>query len=578
MIILNRSLEKINKNTPVFIIIEYIKTIGIDIEGKDIDENILKKTKEFSKSIELKQKYSVKELQEIIIFVNGDEINWKVKNLLIAFNHIINTKYDDVDWTEITFCQKNNDNPYAYDYIMTYEACLKNRIEYNINDTYESLQKKLIMKTSQKKIILYKTLNIIQNLDFNNLVDLYISNKNKNKNTDFIFNKESLGDNTLDKNDLIEYSVLSDNKSIIIGARYYGIDLTESTKPYRELKQMALCEKNKKNYVPIMDDIFKKRYLINKDYYSLEKNWKKNLSKFYTSKQFTSLVQYECIEEDTLIEQKEKLHSINENIDKGIHPLFTGNETFIYRKTIDELNKDEIFSYCLKDKIIILTIEEIIEFFRSKNSFINFFCDKEFEYRIIKKLLNFCDYNPNIEKLQILRSIILQIKKKTEIVDININNLKKEYSNNKNQIDTFLNHIFELSMYMRGWKVFVQDYPLKKEICDMNISKKDVIDININNKIKELFSFINESNIKDIFIKLPLIKINDKDKSVYKSNIQDEGLTLYERLRILIDKKENIYSCIRMSSNHIFSSYYYYCKDILKHDAKADIEDLDFIS
>ena len=132
---------------------------------------------------------------------------------------------------------------------------------------------------------------------------------------------------------------------------------------------------------------------------------------------------------------------------------------------------------------------------------------------------------------------------------------------------------------MRGWKVNNNyQLPLDKNICNENSFHTEKIEMNIHDCMTSLFKFIDdlEPHIKTIIKALPLIKLNENDKTFYRNTNIDEGLTLIERLNIIV-KNDNVYSCIRMSSNYIASTYYYYDVIILKNTQKFSIDEMDFI-
>ena len=206
-------------------------------------------------------------------------------------------------------------------------------------------------------------------------------------------------------------------------------------------------------------------------------------------------------------------------------------------------------------------------------------CKSKIDKRLVEKIKRFCKQNPLEEKCNSLLTTINNIYHNNNIIDDTIRSLESVYKIENDKIDLFLNSIFEISMYMRGWKVNNNEaLPLNKTICNENSFYMDQIEENINTKIKELFEFIekSEQHIKNTIIKLPFIKINENDKTFYRNTNPDEGLTLIERFKIIMNN-DSVYSCIRMSSNFIASSYYYYNTVVLKNPKKFNIEEIDFI-
>ena len=384
---------------------------------------------------------------------------------------------------------------------------------------------------------------------------------------------------TINESKLLARTLLTNEECIVYAAKYYWYDISESLYPYDELMHIHYCKENEKCYKPL-DKSFFDNYTKNKYYYQLDYFWKPVYKDFYSSKCISNLLKHECIELSESELKIEYLNNIinNNNFYIGVFPSKHPSSTYIYKT---ELNfNDILISYGTYDNTIVVSIEELNDFFKNHCEFMDLLeCKSKIDKRLVEKIKRFCKQNPLEEKCNSLLTTINNIYHNNNIIDDTIRSLESVYKIENDKIDLFLNSIFEISMYMRGWKVNNNEaLPLNKTICNENSFYMDQIEENINTKIKELFEFIekSEQHIKNTIIKLPFIKINENDKTFYRNTNPDEGLTLIERFKIIMNN-DSVYSCIRMSSNFIASSYYYYNTVVLKNPKKFNIEEIDFI-
>ena len=126
-----------------------------------------------------------------------------------------------------------------------------------------------------------------------------------------------------------------------------------------------------------------------------------------------------------------------------------------------------------------------------------------------------------------------------------------------------LNKVFESSMYMRGWKVLVQDYPFKKEICNANLSQLPTLIKNTEQSIKDCLEHISKYKY---FCNLPLItKVEKNFKKIKNNNLQN----------ILQKSEENTF---RENSNILFFTYHYYYCILLKNVPNYNIMNFDVVN
>jgi hypothetical protein len=84
----------IDHDTPYIVIQEIIRCNGSELDIDQIDKNFNAISEHLVKmeyeSIELADDYDDKTLDKISLFVSQNETNWDKKNLIKAFNHIVN--------------------------------------------------------------------------------------------------------------------------------------------------------------------------------------------------------------------------------------------------------------------------------------------------------------------------------------------------------------------------------------------------------------------------------------------------------------------------------------------------------
>jgi hypothetical protein len=175
--------------------------------------------------------------------------------------------------------------------------------------------------------------------------------------------------------------------------------------------------------------------------------------------------------------------------------------------------------------------------------------------------------NPRvIRKLQIMDSDI------KNIIDlINIGQEKREKgiksftSQDKKESAEQLTLLLHVGFYMRGWNGDDTNLPLANtEVKDQNI-----VDENVNNSLS-LFNNRVSSYIKD----LPLLIY---DKGYQFSNCKNKGLTIKDRINIVINDKSNVNACIRITSNWFVSTAYYYLS-LIGFKPTFDIKDMRIIA
>ena len=580
--ILNRStsIAIIDYNTPFCVIQEIMRCLGEDIEIHDIDGNldmIIKYISDSKLEIELTDIYSADDLVKISVYISQVETNWDNDKLSVAFNHINGFKGDVP--TDFTYGPKTNADPYSHDVTMLYIYCLKNNIHTRHDDTLEDLviyvrlsfaQRSVLLDTLVRKFVHLNTFGII-----NMLKGINVSNNGRFECTD-----TAMRDIARIKNNSIHRNLFTDEEAVVESVRSFGIDITESSCPAREILQLFSSSKF------VIEDDFTANYEVNPLYYDMTQFWKSELSHLYTGQMMTKLLNNECVNHNEITDPEQFLYEITltKNIYQGVIPTLDCRETFIYKTPLDELDKRHLITFGILNtgNIIVLTPEEIYKFFRNHLDFRDFTSQGELiSGRNMKKLTAICKQFPQEEEFKVLLNTISDIKTIGQVADGKMREFvahaKKCDHDIKEKINTIFNLLFTLSMFMRGWEGR-GDYPLAREKCSDYSERYEQIELRVQAGIEKVILAINAlpDTTKIILKSLPLIKINEKDKSYYRNTNSEEGLTFNDRLILILKTPGSIYACLRLSSNYLASTAQYY-NTLINNKSYFDIHTLDFI-
>ena len=193
-----------------------------------------------------------------------------------------------------------------------------------------------------------------------------------------------------------------------------------------------------------------------------------------------------------------------------------------------------------------------------------------------------------ITEFKLLLESIINVEKEQYTLNAQAEKLLKIYKNSttpmKNSIKSTLNKLLDIGMYMRGWKVSCDEktLPLKSERTATPPGREnEVIDL-VNHSIhlfRESFSELG-NDIESLIKNLTLVRYQITNNTIeFKQSNHKDGLTIWDRIIIVIQGNEtnNVAACIRMTSNWLVSSAYYYLS-ILGIPKTFDISELSLIS
>jgi hypothetical protein len=598
---------------------------------------------------------------KIAAFVNPDKNTlWSLGGLFTAFKHMLffdsNKIEPDLISSKINIGPKTMTNLYSYNACMLYKIC-KN---YKIN-TRPTM-------TIDQMYLCIKYLFDIKNIKIPKCVEDYYPNTDEKKLISIFTELPCNLDDTVkfkgitfdkliphyDKisniNNLISrIKPNSHEESIIIFALKYGIDITYSNNPLKELDKLLELKEEKKEYTPF-DPKFAVLYKRNPKWFSLKNNYSSILSMIYSNKSLYSFLESESIPSEEMkfiniavkknnVDSKQFANDkdlrevlktalfqtrINETFYLGCHPNVNNNVTPI---ELDNIDEDDVDINCLisygsieYEKLTVYKTSELSAHFNANKNFTNPLNPQEnFSSDAIKKLKHICknivetndrkilenkrkEYkisgntvlskmmtskNPAFAIIQSnsresnnfqdspqkteFRSLLLAIEnveKETILLSFQAEELRKIYKNSDSKqnkiIKDVLIKLLEMGMYMRGWKVSCDTFPIESVKTVTPLERQNEVNDYTNHSIhifKESLDLLPDL-IKSKIKLLPLVCYQKSGSKIEfkKSLSTSDGLTISDRISIIIggDLNNNPASCIRLSSNWIVSSAYYY--------------------
>lgn len=213
------------------------------------------------------------------------------------------------------------------------------------------------------------------------------------------------------------------------------------------------------------------------------------------------------------------------------------------------------------EDMLAITSQEIAAFFNAELSFRNPFNSKE----------SISDHALN--KLYLIGDDgIKQAIDKVRLYQRNASDKSREligYHDKAKAIKT-LKQVLYLAFYMRGWQGPPNEYP----ITNTEVKNQANVDLKVSSSLTTVFSLIDDCTIIG---QLPLLHY--ENGSYITSNSNEKGLTILDRLKIVKhgDQSNNVNSCIRLSSNWLVSSAYFYLS-LLSEAPKFNIAELRIIA
>lgn len=574
---------------------------------------------------------------KIATFVNPDKsIAWSLGVLVTAFKHMLEVVNLTINNTQLSVNimvgPKTQDSPYSYNACMLYRICRVFAIKTRPSMTFEEMTEAVILLRD----IMYNRISL-QGLaptgisfswhrHINSLLELghkpAILEDYKGGSYDEL---KRFYVKLTDTTELLGQVIPSGHReAIMIAALQYGVDISSSKQPFLELDVL----KQGGVYVP-HDEDFKQRYARNPNWFKLTKTYAPHLAMIYDIASLDVFVRCEAMLEE------EGLQFLNpqsdERRDALRNLLFQAriSNTFYYGRCpdsvnhitpieLDDLNSRDADVACTVsygsieyNNIMVYGISELSDHFKNSKAFTNpFRVQENFSPTSIRKLKLICrdviereqssrrsksrrsstqftvEQRQNFETLlasiELVETTMISLSHKAEDLKVTYDKLE---SKEKEIVKEALTKLLHAGMYMRGWKVSCPDsvLPINSRDTITPTGKQGEIDINTSQALKDLETHLGlmckslGNKIKD----LPLVYAQQGEgKTEYKqSNSENNGLTIWNRCEIVMrgESRDDQNSCIRLSSNWLVSSAYYYMAAI-GMDPPFDITKLSKIS
>lgn len=383
-------------------------------------------------------------------------------------------------------------------------------------------------------------------------------------------------------------------QAIIIGSILYQKDFSKYIDPLREFRRY-------KSQLPTSPQDFQMWNIenVNPHYSDLNLYFNPYLPQnAYSSdllQQHLALFSYNTFEYDSISQYEilQEMH-LEENFHIGFHPNIVNSETPVLLESLYDLKNEDMVCFGVKDEILKTTTwRELKELFEKMNMFVNPFEKKkvftkdqiERLLRIGRWILNNCNFSfdtkykylfekydkKTIEEIQGCCDVIENLKFMHQANFEFLNNVIQQFNNKtsykKDKIRDGINKLYEATMFMRGWNGH-NELPIE----NAHSTESESVQKRILESIFELDE-INELTNNFIYSLPLMIWKNEFVQSV----LEEQGLTIGERIE-LVKKGESvgIYSCVRMTSNVLGSSYCFYCR-LFKMEPKFEIHRLSYI-
>lgn len=463
-------------------------------------------------------------LAKLIKFISPTScsIGWYNDTIINGYQHLMSFEQGKnlpvLD--KFTFGQKTSFNPFKLNELIVFRIVKSLGYIYDRNTSFEECCD-LIERhyTGRFKILKNSLLHSIQGMDEMMFLKVYnyVSSLspveehdefNLESQTRTRFNYDSLKMNfTLndlnDKRNLLSKIEPKTNyEAIIISAVKYDLDISSSSNPIREYENLK-----KKNYIPYCPD-FSRRLSINRNYYRVSKFWSSKLLNqlVYSQEQLREFVIYEGFIISTDMQYSDlvsclKSSKMMTNFTPGINPECEPFHTILLNP-LENFHRDEIICFGIEDsdvkerlyseneneskrriakindkhRLQYTTLSELSDFFKFQKVFISPSSGEQFDRVVIEKLRNYClnlinEKSPVSAAARMMISTIDDLKNISNLLDSKLLSLKSKIRENPDvneNVELFFNKTMEMGLYMRGWKVKGDYYPLKSTKTNYN--------------------------------------------------------------------------------------------------------------
>ena len=573
-------------NTPKCVFNEILSSCGLflDIE---ISNSVSIKTQVISainshqfKSVDL-DNLEPSDFKYISRFVNPSCSNWNKRNLIKAFNFLINPLTSD----EVEYSQLTNDHPTGYNACMLYRMCRDKKLTVKFETTELEMVNFLKMLDLDHDFLKFKLQEKLKSgiskAEMINLIGAVTLDLESDISGYPMIEHPQIADEYSKLTNKIHiYELLPGDTSaqaIILGALNYEMNLSWSRNPEIEYSRLKNC----KAYTPY-DPWFRHWYAKNPELFNVMSNFCPALpSKFYKNDEL-----YEMAISQGFLETVDpadcyellQIAKVSNNFYATIRPGLLSNIMPISLESINELPANEYVFYGIDGMSLdAIKFKDLTEWFRETKNFSNPFNPQEIISNNAIRKLKIIIKN-NLPLCEELLKIILEIEVNQSTNDKNTDRLIELYSQESPETQIKYVKIFkillELGMYLRGWDGS-GEYPLSGKVLSGKDRKKNFADIwwatiTFNDECENLGS------VGTLINNLPLLYY--KSGTYVRSMNSEIGLTIGDRIKIFTEgsKTGSPSSCTKVTSNWIVWTSYKYLT-LLGRPPDFDISALEYI-
>lgn len=265
-----------------------------------------------------------------------------------------------------------------------------------------------------------------------------------------------------------------------------------------------------------------------------------------------------------------------DNFYPGRWPGVVNVETPISCDRVADLQPSQLLSYGPRTgPLVAITYEELANFFRASGTFVVPFRNTElFSQQSIQRLKKICqsDYTSDRSAAR-LQQAITDVEERMWNLNERATSLTHYYNQlspeTQRAIRRALRQLLQLGLTMRGWLGTTEDLERAEVEGQLPISIAQVEERDkprVEQKVTEEHLVLDDyirglGNVGTFLLDLPLLKYQ---RDFHASMDESEGLTIKQRLELVRqgDMTTNMNSCIRMSSNWICASAYFYMQRV----------------
>ena len=579
----------LDKDTPICVLIEVAATCGLHLKQDRLNSDayldaVIAGISETQVPVIDRERLSGSDYSLIARFVNPIETRWDRLRLLQALDSLFSISNVSTLPVDFVAGAKTDSNPLSYDASQLYRFARQTGVKLHRGTTFDQLVTFVRGIRSDTSTLRQAILFAIKGLNHLELIKIlsvlpasraeHLAQRPTQQELIAVF--ESL--NGPDRRQLFRKLIpTNDAEAITYAAINFDRNISEAKSPLNEYDALLTNS-------PFSDPIFRVRYERNPTWFRVSKNWSPILSHFYSAQDLCKFAISEGIDRAEIkrmgAKESLQLARLTPTFYAGWHPDSQNDTAVLTGELLSPAMRVITYGTIGNVDLIAFTVEELVHSFESNLIFVHPLRVLEnIPMQAIRKLKRLADEL----KYEDLRSAIRRVEIFTQDKIDAALRLRKEFSGlgeaDKRGVTEWFHLLLEVAMYMRGWKIRVDHFPLVDIDTNTDPAKKPDIDINVSTALIRLEEHELDGKLKKQLFDLPLIKfqhvIGEQPKLRITTNAE-VGLTIVEKINI-VKANDSQHACIRDSSNYLAGSAYYYLLT-LGQPAPFDLAKLSAIS